>query len=318
MAEKKKIVVLGGGNGSAVSLVALKQNVDLFDISGIIAMSDSGGSSGRLREEFRGLPTGDIMRATLALSKYDYPTLKQIFYKNRFTDVDSLDGHNLGNLFLTLSEHYAGDFMAALSALGQAVEVVGRVYPTTLETTQLIAELSDGQIIKGEANLDRPKYNRNLKIRKVWLEPSGRIYEDARQAMLHADYILLGPGSFYTSVVAALLADGMSEAIAEAKAKIVYIAGDKLERDGETGPEKLSEFISAIQSYLPRPLDLVLSNNAELNDARKKYYESRGWFVYDRDYDNIQGIRVEKFDFERDDGGLCAIKLGKKLKEVLI
>jgi uncharacterized cofD-like protein len=318
MSEKKKIVVLGGGNGSAVSLVALKQNVDLFDISGIIAMSDSGGSSGRLREEFRGLPTGDIMRATLALSKYDYPTLKQIFYKNRFTGADQLDGHNLGNLFLTLSEHYTGDFMAALSALGQAVEAVGRVFPTTLETTQLVAELSDGQIIKGEANLDRPKYNRDLKIRKVWLEPSGRIYEDARQAILQADYILFGPGSFYTSVVAALLADGTSEALAESKAKIVYIAGDKLERDGETGPEKLSEFISVIQSYLPRPLDLVLSNNAELNDARKKYYESRGWFVYDRDYDNIQGMRVEKFDFERDDGGLCAIKLGKKLKEVLL
>lgn len=318
MSEKKKIVVLGGGNGSAASLVALKQNIDLFDISGIIAMSDSGGSSGRLREEFRGLPTGDIMRATLALSKYDYPTLKQIFYKNRFADADQLDGHNLGNLFLILSEHYTGDFMAALSALGQAVEAVGRVYPTTLETTQLVAELSDGQIIKGEANLDRPKYNRDLKIRKVWLEPSGRIYEDARQAILYADYILLGPGSFYTSVIAALLADGTSEAIAESKAKIVYIAGDKLERDGETGPEKLSEFISVIQSYLPRPLGLVLSNNSELNDARKKYYESRGWFVYDRDYDNIQGMRVEKFDFERDDGGLCAIKLGKKLKEVLI
>jgi len=312
-----RVVVLGGGNGSAVSLVALKQNVDLFDITGIIAMSDSGGSSGRLREEFRGLPTGDIMRATLALSKYDYPTLKQIFYKNRFTDTDQLDGHNLGNLFLILSEHYTGDFMAALKALGQAVEAVGRVYPATLETTQLTAELIDGQIIKGEANLDRPKYDRNLKIKKVWLEPSGRIYEEARRAIMSADYILLGPGSFYTSVVASLLPDGMSEAIAESKAKIIYIAGDKLENNGETGPEKLSEFISSIQLYLPRPLDMVLSNDAELTEERKKYYESRGWFVYERDYDNILGMRVEKFDFERDDGGLCAIKLGRKLKEIL-
>ena len=318
ISNKKTVIVLGGGNGSAVSLVALKQNVDLFDISGIIAMSDSGGSSGRLREEFRGLPTGDIMRATLALSKYDYPTLKQIFYKNRFTDTDQLDAHNLGNLFLILSEHYTGDFMAALKALGQAVEAIGKIYPTTLETTQLTAELADGQIVKGEANLDRPKYDRSLKIKKVWLEPSGRIYEDAKRVVENADYILLGPGSFYTSVVASLLAGGMSEAIKSSKAKLIFIAGDKLENNGETGPEKLSEFISALQSYLPRPLDLVLSNNAELTEERKKYYESRGWFVYERDYDNIHDVPVEKFDFERDDGGLCAIKLGKKLKEILV
>ena len=73
--------------------------------------------------------------------------------------------------------------MAALKALGQAVEAIGKIYPTTLETTQLTAELADGQIVKGEANLDRPKYDRSLKIKKVWLEPSGRIYEDAKRVV---------------------------------------------------------------------------------------------------------------------------------------
>ena len=315
--RKKKVVVLGGGNGSAVSLVALKQNVDLFDISAVITMSDSGGSSGRLREEFRGLPTGDIMRATLALTKYDYPTLKKIFYSNRFSGADQLDGHNLGNLFLILSEHYTGDFMSALRALEQAVEVVGHAYPATLEPTQLAAELTDGQIIHGEANLDRPKYDKNLKIKRIWLEPAGRIYEEAKETIIEADYILLGPGSFYTSIIATVLVGGVREAISDSRAKMIFIAGDKIDRAGETGPEKLSDFVSVLQSYLPKPLDLVLFNNHETNPEQQKYYESRGWMTYERDPENIRGVPVDGFDFERDDGGLCAIKLGAKLKIIL-
>src|SRR3989339_860667 len=117
--SKKKVVVIGGGNGSAISIVALKQNLDLFDISAVISMSDSGDSSGRLREEFNTLPPGDIMRAVLALSKYDYPLLKQIFFRNRFSGAGKLDGHNLGNLALILGEKYDGDFMSAIRALEQ-------------------------------------------------------------------------------------------------------------------------------------------------------------------------------------------------------
>ncbi len=111
---KKRILVIGGGNGSAISLVALKQNLKIFDLSAVISMSDSGGSSGRLRRQFKTLPPGDIMRAVLALSKYDYASLRKIFYQPRFSGTGKLDSHNLGNLFLTLTAQYCGDFLKAL------------------------------------------------------------------------------------------------------------------------------------------------------------------------------------------------------------
>src|SRR3989338_10719600 len=104
--SKKKIVVIGGGNGSSLCLEALKKHANIFDISAVISMSDSGGSSGKLRKEFNTLPPGDIMRAILSLSKYDYKILRRIFYKPRFKNTGKLDSHNLGNLFLTLmSQH---------------------------------------------------------------------------------------------------------------------------------------------------------------------------------------------------------------------
>ena len=114
--SKKKIAVIGGGNGSAIVLGGLKNYADKFDISAVISMSDSGGSSGRLRKELKTLPPGDIMRAVLSLSsKYDFSMLRKIFYSPRFKGLGKkLEGHNLGNLFLVLTAKYSGDFLKAL------------------------------------------------------------------------------------------------------------------------------------------------------------------------------------------------------------
>src|SRR3989338_10367595 len=177
---KKRVVAIGGGNGSAIALEALKQHRDIFDISAVISMSDSGGSSGRLRQEFNTLPPGDILRAILSLSLSDYPVLRKIFYSNRFSGAGKLAEHNLGNLFLTLAGKYAGDFMSAVRALEQSVEAVGHVYPATLDQTDLCVELENGQIIKTEAAIDMPNYDRSLKIKKAWLEPAWQIYSEAR------------------------------------------------------------------------------------------------------------------------------------------
>ncbi len=315
---KKKIVVIGGGNGSAISIVSLKQNLDLFDISAVISMSDSGGSSGRLRQEFNTLPSGDIMRAVLAMSKYDFPLLKQIFYRNRFSGVDKLDGHNLGNLFLTLSAQYGGDFVSAVRALEQSVEAVGRVYPTTLDQTDLCAELENGQIIKTEAVIDKPNYDKSLKIKKVWLEPAGAIYPEAQKALLDADYILFGPGSLYTSIIATILPAGVKEAIMKSKAKLIYAIGGAYIKDGETGPTAVSEVVHALEKYLPRSLDLVVFNNAKLSNVRQEIYEKRGWALIMDDMSNQKGMNIIKMDYEKNDGGLCSIKLGKILKSILV
>lgn len=316
--QKRRVVVIGGGNGSAIAIVALKQNLERFDISSVVSMSDSNGSSGRLRREFKTLPPGDIMRVVLAMSVYDYPILKDIFYRPRFKNSGKLDSHNLGNLFLTLSAKYCGSFLKSVSALSQSVKAVGQVYPATLRQTDLVAELTNGDIIRTEGFIDRPRYNRGFKIKKVWLEPKkARAYVPALKAIKQADYVILSPGSLYTSLIAALLPVGIKAALAKTKAKLIYTIGNAYHTHGETGPEKLSDFVKQLERYLPRPLDLVIYNNHQLNPLQKKKYKERGWAVFAKDTQNLPGRRVMGADFERAEGGLCSIRLGKILKKVL-
>lgn len=314
---KKRIVVVGGGNGSAIALGALKQHRDVFDISAVISMSDSGGSSGRLRKEFGSLPPGDILRAILSLSLYDYSILRNIFYGNRFSSAGKLADHNLGNIFLTLASEYAGDFMSAVRALEESVGAVGHVYPTTLEQTDLCAELENGQIIKTEAAIDKPNYDRSLKIKKVWLEPAGQIYFEAQKALVEADYIIFGPGSIYTSVIAAILPAGVKEAIAQSKAKLIFSMGNAYIKDGETGPTTVSDAIQTLEKYLPRALDLILLSDTKLSDTQKTVNEKRGWEVFVDDCENQKEINVIRADYRKEDGCLCSTKLGKILKEQL-
>jgi uncharacterized cofD-like protein len=314
---KKKIVVFGGGNGSAAALVALKQNIEKFDVTAVVSMSDSGGSSGKLRQEFGVLPPGDIMRAILALSKYDYPILKRIFYSNRFSISGKLNKHNLGNIFLALSTEYCGDFLKAIEALSQSVEAMGKVLPNTLQTNDLVAELTNGQEIETEAAIDEPNYDRKLKISKVYLKPKVKAYSPVLSAIKQADYIIFSPGSLYTSLIAALLPSGILKTIEKSPAKLIFVVGNAFHPHGETGPEDVKEAIEVLQSYLPRKLNLVLHNDHQFTAAEKKKYQEKKWGVLKNNTNEIENIKVISFDYERVGGGLCSIKLGKKFKEVL-
>lgn len=315
----KKIVVIGGGNGSAVCLEGLKKYADKFDISAVISMSDSGGSSGRLRKEFNTLPPGDIMRAILSLSKYDYKMLRQIFYKPRFSSVGKLNSHNLGNLFLTLMSQYSGNFLYALDALSQSVEAGGKVYPVTLENCSLVAQLQNGNIIRTEEFIDNPRYNRGLKIKKIWLEPNCQAYVEAQKAIAVADRIILSPGSLYTSLIATLLPTGIKEAIDKnTKAKIIYVAGSAYRLDGETGPERLSDFVLQMEKYLPRKIDLVIHNNHKLTKKQKEIYKTKNWGVFAFDKSNLKNKNVNSLDLEAADGGLSPGKLAALFKKILV
>lgn len=315
--NKQKSVVVGGGNGSAIAICALKQNLDKLDISSVVSMCDSGGSSGILRKEFNTLPPGDIMRAVLAMSCYPYQDLRQIFYKPRFHDTGKLDAHNLGNLFLTLTSQFCGDFLQALEAMAQSVKAIGKVYPVSLQPTDLVAELDNGAIIRTEAFIDSPTYNRGLKIKKVWLEPRIDGYSEAIDAIESADYIFISPGSLYTSIIATLLPRGIKEAINNSPAKIIYIAGNAYQTDGETGPEKLSDIILQLEEYLPRQLDLVFFCNASLSGKQIKYYQEKKWGLIANDRDNIRSGLVEEFDYLEGEGGLSSDLLGVEIKSFL-
>jgi uncharacterized cofD-like protein len=315
--KRRKITVIGGGNGSAVCLEALKQYADTLDISAVISMSDSGGSSGKLRKKFNTLPPGDIMRAVLALSKYDYESLRKIFYQPRFKNAGVLNSHNLGNLFLTLTSQFSGNFLYALEALSQSVETQGAVYPVTLANTDLVAELENGKIIRTEKFIDNPVYNRGWKIKKVWLEPESKVYPKAGSAIQESDVIILSPGSLYTSLIAALLPSGVSRSIAKSKAKLVFVVGNAYRLDGETGPEKVSEMIEQLERYLPRPIDLVVYNKHKLNVQQKEFYKQKKWGIFTFDADNLKHKNIQTFDLEAADGGISAVKLAKILPRVL-
>ncbi len=313
----QNVVVIGGGNGSAICLEALKPHVDKINISAIVSMSDSGGSSGKLRKELGTLPPGDIMRAILSLSIYDYQSLRKIFYQPRFKQTGKLNSHNLGNLFLTLSGEFAGSFVHATEALSQSVQAQGTVYPVTLENTDLVAELENGKIIRTEEFIDTPKYNRGWKIKKVWLEPNCLAYPRAIQAIRNANTIIIGSGSLYTSLIATLLPVGIKEAIERSKAKIIYLAGSAYRLNGETGPEKLSEMVVQLEKYLPRPVDLVIHNSHKLNPKQKKIYTEKEWGVFAFDKESLKNRKIISVDFEKDEGGLDPKKLSKILKKYI-
>lgn len=321
---KKNIVVLGGGNGTAVTLEALKQFANRINITGIISTSDSAGSSGALRRQFNTLPPADIMRAVLALSPYDYALLRKIFFSARFDHLQKISQNsheprppNLGNLFLVLLAQYEGDFMAAVKALAKSVSALGAVYPVTLDQTELCAELTNGEVLRTEAEIAYPIHDRSLTIKKVWLEPTGKIYPPAQDALLAADIIIIGPGDVYTSLVATLLPQGVSEAIMQSSARLISIWANGMPADGETAPQNLSALVSELQRYLPRPIDTVVYNNGTLTPVQQEFYVKSKWKLIEKDADKITVPNIIGADFETPEGGYSAEKLSGILKQIL-
>ena len=280
--SKKNIVVIGGGTGVFVVLSSLKNYP--CHLSAIITMADSGGSSGRLREEFGILPPGDVRKALVALSRSDNRILSEVFnYRfpgERFQMGVGLDGHNLGNLFLTALEQISGSFKKAVEEAGKILNIKGRVIPVTLNQTHLVAELENGAIIYGETHIDIPKHNPRLRIKKIWLQPAAKVNPDAKKAIETADLIVIGPGDLYTSVLPNLLVKGLKTAIQKSRAKKLYIV-NIMTKYGETNHFQASNFVAEIEKYLGRGALSHVLVNIERPDAKrlKKYREEKAEFV---------------------------------------
>ncbi|MBI5023151.1 MAG: YvcK family protein [Candidatus Magasanikbacteria bacterium] len=270
-----KVVTIGGGNGQSVLLRALKHYLPQIEIIAVVSVSDSGGSSGILREKFNILPMGDILRVILALSPYPYLELREIFYSNRFSSGE-LSGHNVGNLVLTHLFQETGDWLATIKAFSETLKIQGRVLPVTLELTTLCAELANGQIVKGETKIDKPDFDCNLRKTKLWLEPSGQVFAPVKEAILKADYIFLGPGDLYTSILPNLLVDGMSELLTRSKAKLIFTCSLANRIIGETCGFKASDYVSELQKYLPRPIDIVILQDTSVY-PNTEHFQAKKW-----------------------------------------
>lgn len=275
MSNMLKIVTIGGGNGQSVLLRALKHYLPKIEITAVVSVSDSGGSSGILREKFKILPMGDILRVILALSPYPYTELREIFYSNRFSSGE-LSGHNVGNLLLTHLFQQTGDWLKAIAAFSEILKIQGRVLPVTLDLTTLCAELENGQVVKGETKIDKPEFDCHLRKKKLWLEPAGQVFEPVKEVLAQADYIFLGPGDLYTSILPNLLVDGMSELLAQSKAKLVFTCCVANRKTGETCGFNASDYVNELQKYLPRQIDAVILQDTAVQ-PNLEHFQAKKW-----------------------------------------
>jgi uncharacterized cofD-like protein len=278
--EPLRVVVVGGGTGVYTVLSGLR----LFpcDITAVVSMSDNGGSSGRLRDEFGYLPPGDVRRCLVALaSDEDSLILRQLF-EYRFDRGHGLNGHTFGNLLLTALTGILGSTDRAIEEAGRLLRIRGRVLPVTLADTTLCARLTDGYEICGETDIDIRKVRHDVPIAEVYLKPAAAANPAALSAIAEADLIVLGPGDLYTSVIPNFLVEGVASAIRSSKAKRVYVC-NVMTKCGETDRFVASDFLREIHRYLgaEQPLDFAVLNYHETlpRELYARYREERAELV---------------------------------------
>src|ERR1700682_3589307 len=247
-----RIVAIGGGTGLSSLLRGLKTYTS--HLYAIVTVADDGGSSGRLRDEYRILPPGDFRQCLIALADAE-PLMKQLF-DHRFKE-GSLDGHSFGTLFIMAMADVTGNFEHALRESGKILAVKGTIVPSTLQDVTLVASIN-GHTVEGESRI--PK--QNAPISHVFLKPDGaQVNPEAAQAILNAELIVVGPGSLYTSIMPNLLVEGMVEAIKASPALKVYIC-NLAAQEGETEGYTVDDYLRVIREHVGANLfDFVLVNS---------------------------------------------------------
>lgn len=266
------IVTIGGGTGTFVVLSGLRR-LPGVELSAIVTSADDGGSTGHLRDAYGFLPAGDARQALVALAE-DGNVLRDLFaYRFEKSDVK---GHNLGNLFLTALTDLLGSDAAALEEASRILRVCGTVIPATVQATTLVATLADGSVIKNERLIDDHALGR-ARIEKLALETQAPLSPAAEDAIEQADLIILGPGDLYTSSIAALLPDGMKEAVQASKARLVYV-GNLFTKTGQTEGFTARDHVREIACYAGREPDVIILNDNGLSKEVLEKYAAEGEF----------------------------------------
>lgn len=273
------LVTIGGGNGLSTLLSGLKRFVDasktepvwIEKLSAIVAVSDDGGSSGRLREELQMLPPGDIRNCMVALSE-DSLLLSKLF-KHRFRGDGELGGHSFGNLFLAALTEITGDFAEAVKLSSEILASKGHIYPATMEDVRLVAELKNGKMVYGETNIGKI----GNQIQRLRLEPEQcHPLPETIDAIYEADIITIGPGSLFTSLLPPILVKGVTEAIANSCAVKIFIC-NLMTQPGETDGYSSRRHLETIREYAPEiDFDYVIVNNRPISDTQAEKYANEG------------------------------------------
>lgn len=296
---KYRIVVLGGGSGSHTALSGLRRRD--VDLTAVVSVMDSGGSSGRLRDEYGFLPPGDARQCLVALaSDDDTAAMLRAVFTYRFRDSRpergtegprSLDGHNLGNLFISALTDITGSVESAYAWAGRLLGARGRVIPVTTSSVNLCARLVDGHILYGEAAIDVRTEHPTAEIDYIYLDHPAYPTTTAIAALRQADLVVLGPGDLYTSILPNLLVDGIVDALAEAKYRLFVV--NLMTKPGETDSFKASTFVDRVMEYLgTAPLEAVIVNTGLPSPKVLQRYASEGALPVDADIETIESMGI--------------------------
>ena len=248
----------GGGTGLPSLLGGLKSNPWLH-LNAVVTMFDSGGSSGQLRDTLGVLPPGDVLKCALALARNEAEARRVLL--SRVPSIDPrLAGHTGGNLLLSMMERYSGDFLSAVDGLRALLGCVGHVWPVSIESASVCAEYSTGVKTRGEVEVDLGQ-SRGQFVKRIWLEPPVHIHAAVDVAIRKFDAVIIGPGSFYTSLMPIFLVDGVRDALHHVRGPVIYISNLLTEGSGMDG-FTASEGVRQIANAIGRPVDFLIHNTA--------------------------------------------------------
>jgi len=248
----------GGGTGLPSLLGGLKNNPWLH-LNAVVTMFDSGGSSGQLRDELGVLPPGDVLKCALALARNEGEARRVLLSRLPTLEHHArLGGHTGGNLLLSMMEQYSGDFLAAVDGLRGLLGCKGKVWPVSVQPASVCAEYGDGTITRGEVEVDAGQ-TRGNQVRRLWLEPEAAIHPTVAEAIREFDAVIIGPGSFFTSILPPLLVRGVKDALDDMGGPIVLISNLLTEGHGMAG-FTAAESARWVSEAIGRPVDVVIAN----------------------------------------------------------
>ncbi len=286
LAQGVKIVTIGGGTGLSSLLRGLKSQTS--NIAAVVTVADDGGSSGRLRKEMGVLPPGDIRNCLVALA--DEENLMSELFQYRFHDSESLEGHSFGNLLLAAMTDISGSFDTAVKQSSKILAIKGRVLPATLYQSTLCAVMEDDEVVRGESSITHDE----RKIKKVFLEPEYcKPLDEVIEAISESDFIVLGPGSLYTSVIPNLLVDGVISAITNSKAVTLYVC-NVMTQPGETDGFSASDHLKTLKKHAQEiRIDYCLVNDEIPSPTLQEKYKLENAYPVPADVEEIEKMGVK-------------------------
>lgn len=283
---KKKIVIFGGGTGLSYLLRGLKDFP--VDITAVITVSDSGRSTGKLREEFSTPAVGDIRKVLSNLS--ELPEEIKSIMEYRFETYSDLDGHPLGNLVLTAMLNKTKKLKTSIEYLSKLLDVKHKVLPLSEDYLTLMGETINGEIIEGEDNVTHS----NKQYKRIFYKEIPHVEKEVLTSIKEADLVILSMGSLYTSILPHLLCKEVVEEINKSNAKVMYLC-NAMTQPGETDNFGVSDHIKALEKYLGADtIDVVIANNTKVRpEILKKYEIEEQKDPVLIDYKNLEKMKVE-------------------------